>query len=47
MFLQSVLTDVTNDPSNAIHSGRQAGQGAGHSHIDLAYVLWVTDILHT
>ena len=38
MFLQSVLT---NDPSSATlgHSGGQAGQGPGHSPIDLAYVL--------
>ena len=41
MFLQSVLTNVTHDPSIATlgHSGGQAGQGAGHSPIDIAYGL--------
>ena len=41
MFLQSVLIGLTNDPSNTTlgYSGRQAGKGAGHSPIDLAYVL--------
>ena len=41
MFLQSIFTDVTDDPSIATlgHSGGQVGQGAGHLPLDLSHVL--------
>ena len=41
MSLWSVLTDITNDPSNGTPgpSGGQAGLGAGHLHV-LTYLMF-------